>query len=206
MRLLTSTGEAEDMGMEEWAVVLDFLPTGRPEDRTPVYKREPIAIAIGESYLSLLELTPKKGVTIGSQERVYLGKEGREKIDFIKRRIPHSDLTPAAKAELDAAIAQIVDRNEKRFVDFFNKSGPISVRYHQLELLPGVGNKIMWEVLEERKKKPFESFEDISNRIKALPHPKGLVIRRIELELSGEKQVGKGKYKIFTQPVKAGGR
>ncbi|MFV2041205.1 MAG: DUF655 domain-containing protein, partial [Candidatus Hydrothermarchaeales archaeon] len=125
---------------------------------------------------------------------------------FIKRRIPHSDLTPAAKAELDAAIAQIVDRNEKRFVDFFNKSGPISVRYHQLELLPGVGNKIMWEVLNERKKKPFESFEDISNLIKALPHPKGLVIRRIELELSGEKQVGKGKYKIFTQPVKAGGR
>jgi putative nucleotide binding protein len=193
------------MGMEEWAIVLDYLPTGRPEDRTPVYKREPIGIAIGESYLSLLELTPKKGATLSPQERVYLGKEGRDKIDFIKRRIPFDDLTPASKAELDAAIEQVVDGNEMRFVEFFNKSGPISVRYHQLELLPGVGNKIMWEVLEERKKKPFESFEDISARIKSLPHPKDLVIKRIELELSGERQVGKGKYKIFTQPVRREG-
>jgi putative nucleotide binding protein len=194
------------MGMEEWAIVLDYLPTGHPEDRTPVYKREPIVLAIGESFLSLLELTPKKGAILKPQERVYLGKEGREKIDFIKRRIAFDGLTPAAKAELDTAIEQIVDGNEKKFLDFFNHSGPISVRFHQLELLPGVGNKIMWEVLEERKKRPFESFEDISKRIKALPHPKDLIIKRIEVELSGEKQVGKGKYKIFTQPVRREGR
>jgi putative nucleotide binding protein len=191
------------MGMEEWAIVLDYLPTGHPEDRTPVYKREPIAIGIGESFLSLLELTPKKGATLISQERVYLGKEGREKIEFIKRRISFDELTPAAKSELDAAIKQIVDKNEARFIEFFNKSGPISVRFHQLELLPGIGNKIMWEVLDERKKKPFESFDDISSRVKALPHPKELIIKRIELELSGERQVGKGKYKIFTSPMPA---
>ncbi len=194
------------MGMEEWAIVLDYLPTGHPEDRTPVYKREPIVLAIGETFLSLLELTPKKGVVVTPQERVFLGKEGRDKIDFIKKRITYNELTPAAKAELDAAIEQAVDRNEKKFIDFFNLSGPISVRFHQLELLPGVGNKIMWEVLNERKKKPFESFEDISKRIKTLPHPKDLIIRRIEVELSGEKQVGKGKYKIFTQPIKREGR
>jgi putative nucleotide binding protein len=190
------------MGMEEWAIILDFLPTGHPEDRTPVYKREPIALAIGETYISLLELAPKKGMTVTQQERVYLGKEGREKIDFIKKRISYDELTPAGRAELEDAIEKIVDKNEKRFIDFFNQSGPISVRYHQLELLPGVGNKIMWEVLEERKKKPFESFEDISKRIKTLPHPKDLIVKRIELELSGERQVGRGKYKIFTQPVK----
>jgi putative nucleotide binding protein len=194
------------MGMEEWAIILDFLPTGHPEDRTPVYKREPIALAIGETYISLLELAPKKGMTVTPQERVYLGKEGREKIDFIKKRISYDELTPAAKAELEDAIEKIVDKNAKRFIDFFNQSGPISVRYHQLELLPGVGNKIMWEVLNERKKKPFESFEEISKRIKALPHPKDLIVKRIELELSGERQVGRGKYKIFTQPVKREGR
>ena len=194
------------MGMEEYAVILDYLPTGHPEDKTPIYKREPIAIALGESYFSLLELAPKKGVTVQSQERVYLGKENREKIDFIKRRITYDVLTPAARAELEAAIGQIIDRGEKKFVDFFNLSGPISVRFHQLELLPGVGNKIMWEVVGERKKKPFEGFADISKRIKTLPHPKDLIVKRIELELSGEKQVGKGKYKIFTQPVKREGR
>jgi putative nucleotide binding protein len=190
------------MGMEEYAIILDFLPTGHPEDKRPIYKREPIAIGIGESFFSLLELIPKKGVTLTSQERVYLGKEERDKIDFIKRRIPYDVLTPAAKTELDAAIEKIIEGNEKKFVDFFNESGPISVRFHQLELLPGIGNKLMWEVLEERKKKPFESFDDISKRIKTIPHPKDLIVKRIELELSGERQVGKGKYKIFTTPVK----
>jgi putative nucleotide binding protein len=190
------------MGMEEWAIVLDYLPTGHPEDKTPIYKREPIGLAIGETYISLLELAPKKGVVLKPQERVYLGKEERDKIEFIKKRIPFDKLTPAAKAELGAAIEQIIEKNEQKFVDFFNQSGPISVRFHQLELLPGVGNKIMWEVINERKKKPFESFEDISKRIKTLSHPKDLIIKRIELELSGEKQVGKGKYKIFTQPFK----
>ncbi len=76
------------------------------------------------------------------------------------------------------------------------------MRFHQLELLPGVGNKIMWEVINERKKGPFKSFEDISKRIKVLPHPKDLIVKRVELELSGERQVGKGKYKLFTSPVK----
>ncbi|RMF89702.1 MAG: DUF655 domain-containing protein [Methanobacteriota archaeon] len=189
--------------MEEYAIILDYLPTGHPEDKRPIYKREPIAQAVGESFFSLLELVPKKGVTLTSQERVYLGKENRDKIDFIKRRIPYEVLTPGARTELTAAIESIVERNEKKFVDFFNESGPISVRFHQLELLPGIGNRLMWEILEERKKKPFESFADISKRIKALPHPEELIVRRIEMELSGEKQVGKGKYKLFTAPVKS---
>jgi len=189
------------MGMEDYAIILDFLPAGRPEDKTPAYKREPLALALGETYFSLLELAPKKDVVLTPQQRVYLGKE-RKEIDFIKRRITFDELTPAARAELHDAIKQCVDRNEEKYLEFFNKSGPISVRFHQLELLPGIGNKLMWEVLEERKKKPFESFEDISRRIKALPHPKELIVKRIELELSGERQVGKGKYKIFTQPLK----
>ena len=41
-----------------------------------------------------------------------------------------------------------------------------------LHLLPGIGKKLMWEVLTEREKKPFESFADISQRIKSIPHPK----------------------------------
>lgn len=190
------------MGMEEQAIVLDFLPTGHPEDRTPVYKREPLVLALGTNFFSLLELVPRKGATFTPQEKVSLGKDDRNRIDFIKKRVPYDMLTPAARAELLAAIEQVVGINEQKFVDFFNTSGPISVRFHQLELLPGVGNKIMWEVLDERKKGPFKSFEDISKRIKALSHPKELIVRRIELELSGEKQVGKGKYKIFTSPVK----
>ena len=66
------------------------------------------------------------------------------------------------------------------------------MRMHQLELLPGLGKKHMWEVLEARKEKPFESFEDIKNRVKLLPDPKSIIIKRILSEIEG-----KEKYQIF---------
>ena len=66
------------------------------------------------------------------------------------------------------------------------------MRMHQLELLPGMGKKHMWEVIEARKEKPFENFEDLKNRVKLLPNPKQVVIKRILLEMEG-----KDKHRIF---------
>jgi putative nucleotide binding protein len=52
----------------------------------------------------------------------------------------------------------------------------------------------MWEILEARNKKPFESFADISARIKSIPHPEKMIQARILEELE-DKDV---KYHIFT--------
>jgi putative nucleotide binding protein len=52
----------------------------------------------------------------------------------------------------------------------------------------------MWEVLEARNKKPFESFADISARIKSIPHPEKMIQARILEELL-DKEV---KYHLFT--------
>ena len=52
----------------------------------------------------------------------------------------------------------------------------------------------MWEILEEREKKPFESFAEISRRIKAIPHPDKMIINRILEEL----QDPNVKYHVFT--------
>ena len=145
------------MGMEDYAIILDYLPLGRPDDERPLYKREPIAFGIGEKYFTLIELIPKKGVELKPYERVYIGKEKRNKIEYIKRRITYDELSAAAKSELPYVVGKIVEQNEKTFVDFFNKAGPITTRFHSLELLPGIGKKLMWEILEEREKKPFEN-------------------------------------------------
>lgn len=45
---------------------------------------------------------------------------------------------------------------EPEFVLFFNKSISISPKLRMLHLLPGIGKETMWEILEERNKKPFE--------------------------------------------------
>ncbi|MDP2908277.1 MAG: DUF655 domain-containing protein, partial [Nanoarchaeota archaeon] len=68
----------------------------------------------------------------------------------------------------------------------------INMRRHQLELMPGIGKKHMWQIIEEREKKQFESFEDIKTRVKLLPDPEKVVIKRILLELNNG-----DKYKIF---------
>ncbi len=186
------------MGMEEYVYVLDYLPHGRPEDERPIYKKEPLVLVLGEKYFSLLELVPKKGVDFNIHERVYIGKKERDKIDYIKRRISYDDLTAAAKSELPYVVEEIVKSREKEFVDFFNKATPITTRLHALELIPGIGKKLMWEILEERKKGPFNSFEDISKRIKSISDPAKLIVGRIVSELEEEDvKLGKRKYRIF---------
>ena len=175
---------------EEYAVILDFLPHGYPFEQGSM--KSPIAQGLGKEHLTLLELIPKKGVFLQPHQEAYIGEGKRDQIHHIKGRIPIEKLTSTAKSELKHAINEVVDKEQQRFVDFFNKAQPLSMRMHQLELLPGLGKKHMWEILEARKEKPFENFEDLKNRVKLLPDPQNIVVKRILSELEG-----KEKYKIF---------
>ena len=93
-------------------------------------------------------------------------------------------------------MVDIVKNNEERFVKFFNEAPPITTRFHSLELLPGLGKKTMLEILEERKKEPFKSFEDIKNRVKTIHSPEKLIAKRILEELENPNE----KYRLFTRP------
>ncbi|MBI1936420.1 DUF655 domain-containing protein [Candidatus Woesearchaeota archaeon] len=177
---------------EETAMVLDFLPNGYSYDKRPLYMKTPVAQAMGKEHFVLLELVPKKGIHLQPFEEVYIGEGKRDKIHHIIGKLPISKLTATAKSELEFAIKDIIKKNEKRFVEFFNKARPLSTRMHQLELLPGLGNKHMWQVLESREEKPFESFADLKNRVKLMPDPEKIVIKRILQELEGGE-----KHKIF---------
>jgi len=175
---------------EENAIILDFLPHGYASEQNSM--KTPIAQAIGVNHLTILELIPKKGIHLQPHQKVYIGEGKREEIHHIKGRIMAEKLTSTAKNELQHAVEKLVDENQEKFIVFFNKAQPLSMRMHQLELLPGLGKKHMWEVINERKAKPFENFEDLKNRVKLLPNPKQVVIKRILSELEGNE-----KYKIF---------
>ena len=177
---------------EDIVIVLDFLPNGYPFDARPLYKKTPIAQAIGKNFFMLLELVPKKGIFLQPAEEVYIGDGKREKIHHVLGKISYEKLTETAKGELDIVVRDIVEKNEAKFVEFFNTAGPINTRRHQLELLPGVGKKHMWEILEKREEKKFESFEDIKQRIKLLPDPKNTIIKKIIADLKGEE-----RHKLF---------
>ncbi|MCD6434616.1 MAG: DUF655 domain-containing protein [Candidatus Diapherotrites archaeon] len=176
---------------EEYAIVLDFLPTGRAHS----FKQEPIAQVIGKNFFTLLEVVPKEGIELKPQEEVYIGKEERDKIERVKGRIIFNELTTAAQDELEIAIEKIVNEREKDFVDFFNNAVAITIKMHQLQLLPGLGRKHLEEILKAREERKFENFEDIEKRVPGMPSPKKLVVKRVIEELQ-EPQ----KHYLFVRP------
>jgi len=182
----------QDKTKEEIAVVLDFLPNGYPYDDRPMYMKNAVAQAVGREHFILLELVPKKGIHLQPFEEVYIGEGKRDKIHHIMGKIPLDKLTATAKSELEFVVKDIIKKNEGKFIEFFNKAQPLSTRMHQLELLPGLGKKHMWQVIESRDEKPFEGFADLKDRVKLMPDPEKAVLKRILQELQGGE-----KHKLF---------
>jgi putative nucleotide binding protein len=178
---------------EEYAYVLDFLSYGRPSTERQRRMAAPTVQVIGETYLTLLEAELKPGTAAAPHERIYVGRERREKIERVMGRISYQELTASAKAELQPVLEELVRNQEERFVGFFNVSQPVTPRMHALELLPGIGKKSMWQIVNAREKKPFESFKDIQVRA-SISDPVKVLARRIVDELSGE-----GKYRLFSR-------
>ncbi|MFB6255551.1 MAG: DUF655 domain-containing protein [Haloplanus sp.] len=187
--------DAEEEVERSYAVVLDYLPHGRSDDDRPQYKKSPLAYALGESEFRLLELTLDDETDVSIGDRIVLEPDAeREGVNRI-REIGYDDLSNAAHSELEYVVAEIVDRNERRFVDFYNEAQPITLRLHQLNLLPGIGKKLRNDVLDERKRIPFESFEELEERIAGLHDPKGVLVDRILEELRDEDL----KYRTFVE-------
>jgi len=170
---------------EEYAIVLDFLPNGYPMDTRPSHLKTAIVQAVGKNHFVLLELVPKKDIALQPHKEVYIGEGKRDEIHHINGRLPSGRLTRTAKAELEFAIKKSIKENEQRFVEFFNRAPPLSTRMHSLELLPGLGKKRMWEIIEERRNKPFDSFADLRQRVKLMPDPEVTITKRILQELNG---------------------
>jgi putative nucleotide binding protein len=173
---------------DEYLIVLDFLPRGHATG-----KMEPLAQGIGERYFTLLEVVTYPNITLKTGDRIYIGSEKRNEVAYIKRKLAVNEMTNVARLSLPDVVKQIVKSNEKRFVDFFNNAHPITTRMHQLELLHGIGKKVMWAIIEEREKEPFKSFDDIKTRVQMTADPVESIVKRILQEIESDDE----KYYIF---------
>jgi putative nucleotide binding protein len=176
---------------EEYAYVLDFMTSGKSFSN----RSEPLTQLLGEEKFTILEATIKPGASLTLGERVYIGRSERDKILLIKSRVGYDELTQTAKNELPNIVNKIVKDNEKRFVDVFNNAGPLNIRQHALELLPGIGKKHLEAILKAREQKKFESFQDILDRVQLLQDPAKLITDRIIGELHGDE-----RFYMFTKP------
>ena len=178
--------------MEEYAYILDYLPQG-----LSFKNKDPICYAIGESEFKLFELVPKTGAMIAIDDRVYIGKDAnlRKEIDHVKRRVGYDELTSTASKELEFVIKDIVMAGQDRYIKFYNEAGPISIKKHSLEELPGLGKKTVTEILNARKVGPFKDFEDLKTRVPMVKDPVKLITDRIILEISDRER----RHYLFIQ-------
>ncbi|QLG26577.1 DUF655 domain-containing protein [Halorarum halophilum] len=182
-------GSAERQRM---AVLLDYLPNGDPSDNRPPHQKPALAYALGEDDFRLYEFRLADEADLAIGDRIAVGPEPNEVVDRISE-IGFDDLTRNAQGELEYAVEELIERDERRFVDFYNDAGPITLRLHQLNLLPGIGKKLRNNILEERKRGPFESFDDVEERVSGLHRPREVLAERIMEELRDEDL----KYKTF---------
>ena len=175
---------------EEKAIILDYLPYGYPLEK----KMMPIAQAMGIKFFTLLEIVPRRGVKLEAKEVVYIGEGKRDKVYYILGRLKAEKMTESAKTVFKTHVEKEIKENKEKFLDFFNNAGAINTRLHQIELLPGFGKKHTLAIIEERRKKPFTSFDDLKKRISNLPDPVNAIIKRLISELKGNE-----RYLLFSK-------
>jgi putative nucleotide binding protein len=192
-----SDADSEDSDAVE-AVVLDFLPHGRADDDRPQYQKEPVAYAVGDAEFRLYALQPEEDVALGIDDRIAVDPMA----DTLARvrEVDYEDLSGGAQSELPYVVEDVVESDTERFVDFYNEAQPITLRLHQLNLLPGIGKKLRNSVLDERKREPFESFEQLEERVPGLHDPEGVLVDRIMEELQEDDL----KYRTFVRTDEQG--
>ena len=175
------------------AVILDFLPHGRADDDRPGYQKSPLAYALRTDTFRLYEIIAAEDadIRIGDEIDVDPSNPAIER----RREIGYDDLPSGAQSELEYVINDLIDSESDRFIDIYNEAQPITLRLHQLNLLPGIGKKLRNSILDERKRQPFEDFEDLESRVPGLHDPNQILADRIMEELREQDL----KYRLFVR-------
>ena len=177
------TGHTQLRKYEEYAYVLDSKSHTKS---TTVHGRTGIiVVAIGEERLTLLEILGIENSTFNVGEKIYIGKEGRTKVQSVLGKMDYIKISDSAKNEIPGVVESIVTENEKKFVGYINNAQPLTPRIHALELIPGIGKTYLNVIIKEREKGQFESFDDIEKRA-GLKEPRKHLSQRIIEEISGE--------------------
>lgn len=180
--ILLDRGYTQPRKYEEYAYVLDFNSKGRA---LTVRGRDGIIVtAIGEDRLTLLEILGSEGSVFDVGEKIYIGKEGRTKVQSVLGKLDYEQISSSAQNELNTVVQSIVENNEDRFVDYVNNAQPLTPRKHSLELLPGIGKTYLKVIIEQINKQKFTDYKDLEERA-GLKDPVHHISKRIMEEITG---------------------
>ena len=171
--------------------VLDILQHGGMDSQS--HNWNPVAQIIEVPSFKLHEIALNKGKIVQLQDKVVLGGEDCP-LGKVQKRLKYTQLTRTSIEMLYPVLSQYIIDNEEKFVSFLNAAGPITIKRHSLEELPGVGKKMMWDIVNARERELFKNFADINARVPGLKIPE-ILVRRIIEEL-GEEEL---KHYLFVK-------
>ncbi|MFW9895532.1 MAG: DUF655 domain-containing protein [Candidatus Thorarchaeota archaeon] len=178
-------------------VILDLLTHGHPEEDKPSWAKTPIAqvLTFPDFVLYEVKMNKNSGIQVQDQ-KTYEEFLNEDKLRDVLKKIDYDELTNTSKALIQPILEKEVFKYEEEFINFFNNSTSITPRMHALKLLPGIGQKHMWEILEARERQKFGTFQDISDRT-SISAPARLIAQRIIKELQRDV-----KYYLFSKTQK----
>ena len=146
-----------------------------------------IITALGEERLTLLEILGVEDSIFDIGEKIYIGKEGRTKVQSVLGKLDYKQISGSSQSEIANVVKTIVTNNEERFVDYINNAQPLTPRKHSLELIPGIGKTYLKLIIEQINKQKFLNYKDMEERA-GLKEPVNHLSKRIIEEISGETQ------------------
>ena len=178
-------GNTQPRKYEEYAYVLDY--TSKARSKTVRGREGIIVTAVGEERLTLLEILGSENSIFEIGEKIYIGKEGRTKVQSVLGKLDYENISSTAQNEVTSVVESIVKNNEQRFVDYVNNAQPLTPRKHSLELIPGIGKTYLKLILEQISRNKFSDYQDMEERA-GLKDPVHHITKRIMEEITAETQ------------------
>lgn len=173
------------------SVVIDFYPQGKSLSHRRSGDYNPLAVVITTDWFQFFDVILIVGSEISVSDTLMLKQSNIHILRVTQLR--YDQLSSSALDILPVAIKEIIATNESRFITFLNQAHPLTTQMHQLQLLPGIGQKRLWSILKNRKNKFFTSFSDFTKRT-GISDPMSMFSNRILLELEESM-----KYYLFTK-------
>ena len=122
-----------------------------------------VIVALGESKMMLGRYYSKSAETAVG-ERIYVGVDStkRTAVGDILGMVRLDRLSNSASSDLPLITQMFIEENQAHFIKaFFNIAGPLSLKQHAFELLPGIGKKKALQMVESRGSSGFSSLNQL---------------------------------------------
>jgi putative nucleotide binding protein len=144
---------------------------------------------ITEQHLLLIKAraSPGCGVLTPGQKLELPTEEASEKIALVLGKGRYRELPNQAQAAIVDVMKEILSENPKTCLEFYNRAGPVSLKYHAFQLLPGVGPRKATQMVKSRVSAGWMTFEEVDEActIDSLQ----LIVERLVEELQDPKMV-----------------